>query len=63
MGRNYSRNAVLRFLVVYVTAKPVHISTRKPKSTKLMNKQGMWDKDKCIAYIEISGISLTLRAD
>jgi hypothetical protein len=41
----------------------VYITTRNSKSAGLMKKQGMRDKVKSTAKIEINGITLTLGAN
>jgi hypothetical protein len=47
----YSRNTDSRFSVGAVTAKQVCIATRELKCTKLMKKQRMWAKAKCIVKL------------
>jgi hypothetical protein len=38
------------------------IGNCKPQNTKLMEKKRMWDKVKCIAKIQIRGISSSLES-
>jgi hypothetical protein len=41
----------MKLSVGWETANPVNTTTRKPKSTKLMKKQGARDEVKCTADI------------
>jgi hypothetical protein len=44
-----TRNTELRFPVGWVTANPLYIATRKPKSANLIKKERIWNKVECVA--------------